>query len=119
MFLMKNYQILLATGVLLALTGCATQPKPLYQWQGYQKNVDAYLRGDSLSPDAQTQLMEEDLKKIQAAGGNVPPGYHAHLGLLYLQQGKADQFAQQLDAEKTKFPESQTFVDFLLRNFKK
>jgi hypothetical protein len=102
-----------------ALGGCANKPTSLYQWQGYQNNVDAYFRTDKLSPDAQTQLMEEDLKKIQANGGAVPPGYYAHLGLLYGQQGKLDQFAQQMQAEKKQYPESETFMDFLLRNFKK
>ena len=110
------------TAVLLAcvaLGGCANKPATLYQWQGYQNNVDAYFRADKLNPDAQTQLMEEDLRKIRAGGGAVPPGYNAHLGLLYGQQGKLDQFALQMEAEKKQYPESETFMDFLLRNFKK
>jgi hypothetical protein len=113
-----------ATGLLLitaVLGGCANTNRPpaLYQWQGYQNNVDAYFRTDKISLDTQTQLMEEDLKKIQAGGGAVPPGYYAHLGLLYGQQGKPDQFAQQMEAEKKQYPESVPFMDFLLRNFKK
>jgi hypothetical protein len=110
------------SGLLLAsamLGGCATKPASLYQWQGYQNNVDAYFRADKLSPDAQTQSMEEDLQKIRTNGGVIPPGYNAHLGLLYAQQGKLDQFAQQMQAEKKQYPESETFMDFLLRNFKK
>ncbi len=103
-----------------ALGGCAAKPSAtLYQWQGYQSHVDAYFRGDKLSPDAQTQLMEEDLRKIRASGGTVPPGFNAHLGLLYGQQGKPDQFALQIQAEKKQYPESETFMDFLLRNFNK
>lgn len=105
--------------VCLALQGCATKPASLYQWQGYEDNVDAYFRTDKLNPQAQTQLMEEDLKKIQASGGIAPPGYYAHLGLLYGQQGNLDQFALQVQAEKKLYPESGTFMDFLLRNFKK
>jgi hypothetical protein len=101
------------------LGGCATQTLPLYQWERYQSNVDAYFRADKLSPAAQTQLMEEDLQKIRASGGTPPPGYNAHLALLYGQQGKEDQFAQQVEAEKRQFPESQSFMDFLLRNFQK
>jgi len=107
--------LLLASAV---LGGCATKPTSLYQWQGYQNNVDAYFRGDKLSPTAQTQMMEEDLVKIRASGGAVPPGYYAHLGLLYGQQGKLDQFADQMQAERNQFPESETFMNFLLRNFK-
>jgi hypothetical protein len=102
-----------------AFAGCATKPTSLYQWERYQGNVDSHFRGDKLSPDAQTQLMEEDLKKIKAGGGVVPPGFQAHLGLLYGQQGRLDQFAQQMQAERKQFPESETFMDFLLRNFKK
>lgn len=103
----------------LTLGACATKNPPLYSWQGYQANLDAYFRASSLSPDAQTQKMEQDLQKIQVAGLSVPPGYHAHLGLLYAEQGDLDKFAQQVALEKSKFPESQPFMDFLLRNFKK
>jgi hypothetical protein len=62
--------------------------------------------------------MEDDLKKIHAENGQVPPGYNAHLGLLYAKQGNLNEFANRLDAEKAQFPESQSFVDFLLRSFK-
>ena len=100
-------------------SGCANRPPSLYQWQGYQGNVDAYFSGDKVSLDAQTQAMETDLQKIIAGGGAVPPGYHAHLGLLYGEQGRLDQFAEQVKVEKQQYPEAETFMDFLLRNFKK
>jgi hypothetical protein len=118
---MSDFRLGIA-GVLLIsafLGGCATRPSAMYQWQGYQNNVDAYLRADTKSLDEQIQLMEEDLKEISADGGAVPPGYRAHLGLLYGQKGNLDQFAQQMQAEKAQYPESSTFMDFLLRNFKK
>ncbi len=118
---MLNIRISISAVLLLsaALGGCAPQKPLLYQWQGYQSNVNSYFRGDKLSLDAQTKLAEEDLAKIKAAGGVVPPGYNAHLGLLYGQQGQLDQFVQQVKAEKAQYPESETFMDFLLRNFKK
>jgi len=103
-----------------ALTACANhRPQPLYQWQNYQADVDSYFRTDKLSSDEQIRQMEDGLQKIKASGGAVPPGYNAHLGLLYAQQGRTDLFAQQILAEKQQFPESETFMDFLLRNFKK
>jgi len=101
------------------LTACAAKPPAVYSWQGYQANLDAYFRATTLSPDAQVQLMEQDLQKIKASGLAVPPGYHAHMGMLYGQQGDLDKFAQQVEQEKTNFPESQTFMDFLTRKFKK
>ena len=102
----------------LILTGCAGKPKTLYQWEGYQTNVDAYLRAEK-SPHKLAHTMENDLRKIRASGGLVPPGFYAHLGLLYGQQGNLDKFAEMMKAEKNLYPESEKFVDFLLRNFKK
>lgn len=103
----------------LALAGCATKPATLYQWQAYQANVDQYFRADGQSLDVQVQSMETDLQKIRANGAAVPPGYHAHLGLLYGKQGQPEQFMAQMQTEKALFPESANYVDFLLRNFKK
>ena len=105
--------------LLAAMGGCASKPTALYQWEGYQANLDSYFRGDKVGLEAQAQLMEADLKKIKAAGSAVPPGYSAHLALLYGQQGYMDKFAAYLNEEKSRFPESSKFVDFLSRNFKK
>jgi len=105
--------------LLTAIGGCANKPASLYQWEGYQANLDSYFRGDKVGLEAQAQLMEADLKKIKAAGSAVPPGYSAHLALLYGQQGYMDKFAAYLNEEKSRFPESSKFVDFLSRNFKK
>lgn len=102
-----------------ALGGCASQKPLIYDWRGYESNVNSYLRSDKLSLEAQTKLVEEDLEKIKAAGGAVPPGYNAHLGLLYGRQGQLDKFAQQITVEKSQYPESEKFMGFLLRNFKK
>ena len=114
----SRWILALAFAGALSLVGCANKPVPLYDWQGYQNNVNEYLRGDRTSLDTQTKAMEDDLKKMRAESGVVPPGYNAHLGLLYAKQGNLDEFANRLDAEKAQFPESQSFVDFLLRSFK-
>lgn len=115
----RYLSVTVLTTLLLALSGCASKPSTLYQWQGYQANVDRHFRADSASLDAQVQSMQSDLQKIQAQGAAVPPGYHAHLGLLYGQQGNMEGFVAQMQMEKKLFPESQTYVDFLLRNLKK
>ena len=104
---------------LLALTGCANKAPPtLYGWNGYEKSLDTYFRGDRESLDTQSKRMEEDLQKIRAAGQATPPGYQAHLGLLHGKQGDLARFQKHLQAEKEQFPESETFVNFLLRKFK-
>jgi len=101
-----------AAGSLL-LGGCAA-PKPLYQWEGYQTQVYEYFKGESR--EAQVTALEAGIQKIQAKGGAVPPGYHAQLGMLYLGLGKDEQMAKQFQTEKTLFPESAQYMDFLLKN---
>ncbi len=119
---MNKYRFSILSSTLLALilllSGCATKQPSLYEWQGYQKNLYDYFQKDIKDPDVLLVSMEEDLKKIRASGGAVPPGYYAHLGLLYGKQGKLDEFRQQMEIEKKQFPESEIFVNFLLRNFK-
>lgn len=106
---------LLAGAVLLA--GCQTAPKTLYQWEGYQPTVYQHFKGDS--PEQQIAVLEKDLQTIQAKGGAVPPGFHAHLGMLYSLSGKADLVAAHFETEKKLFPESSAYMDFLLGKMKK
>jgi hypothetical protein len=104
----------------LGLGACAGPQEPkLYAWAGYQSHVYDYLRADKVSPQAQLQKMEADLEKIKAQGGQVPPGFHAHLALLNGKVGKTDAFVEHIEAEKKQFPESETFMNFLTRNLKK
>jgi hypothetical protein len=100
------------------LTGCHTASKTLYQWEGYQPQVYEYFKGQK-SPEEQISALEEGLQKIRAKGNTPPPGYHAHLGMLYASIGKDDQVVQQFQTEKTLFPESAAYMDFLLKKSKK
>ncbi|MCX7206660.1 MAG: DUF4810 domain-containing protein [Proteobacteria bacterium] len=104
----------LLASVLLA--GCSTPPKTLYQWEGYQPQVYEYLKGQG--PEAQIGILEADLQKIHAKGNRPPPGYHAHLGLLYSSIGKLDLVEKEFQTEKELFPESATYMDFLLKKTK-
>ena len=98
------------------LAGCQPAPKPLYQWESYQPQVYEYFKGEP--KEAQIEALERDLQKINASGRSAPPGYHAHLGMLYLSMGKDDQMVQQFRTEKALFPESGPYMDFLLKNAK-
>ncbi|TBU98141.1 DUF4810 domain-containing protein [Stutzerimonas kirkiae] len=99
----------------LALAGCSG-PQTIYQWEGYQAQLNQYFKGES--PEAQVEALEAGLEKIKARNGAVPPGYHAQLGLLYSSLGKDDQMIRQFETEKTLFPESTPYMDFLMTNAK-
>lgn len=112
---LQRFALLALAGAMLA--GCATPPKTLYQWDGYQPQVYEYFKGES--PEQQIAEMEKALQTISAKGASVPPGFHAHLGLLYSVAGKPDQVATQFEDEKKLFPESAAYMDFLLGKAKK
>lgn len=97
------------------LTGCAQAPKPMYHWGGYQAQVYEYLKGDGAGTQAQAGELETQQVNARAAGAALPPGFRAHLGMLYLQLGRADEARQQWEAEKSSFPESAAYMDFLLK----
>jgi hypothetical protein len=99
------------------LTGCASQPKPLYQWDAYQPQVYAQFTGKSTAAE-QIDALEQARQKILAKGNAVPPGFRAHLGALYASVGRSEQARSELSAEKQAFPESSAYMDFMLKNLK-
>jgi hypothetical protein len=103
--------------ILLLVTGCASGPKPLYYWGSYQNQLYGHLKGES-SPDEQIAKLEEDIEKAASENLPLPPGFQAHLALLYGDTGNSEKMRRNLEAEKQQFPESSTFIDFLLKKFK-
>lgn len=114
---LKTLSSLLAAGLLM--TGCANQSKPLYHWGSYQPQVYEYFKGDGNSTEAQIIALEAEMEKARASDAKLPPGYHAHLAMLYSKVGRMDQAKQEFELEKTLYPESASFIDYLMRNFKK
>ncbi|WP_175919512.1 DUF4810 domain-containing protein [Burkholderia pyrrocinia] len=111
---MKRGNWLPATAAALLLAGCASSTPPLYQWTGYQPQVYEYFKGQK-SPQEQIDALEKALQEIRGKGHTPPPGLHAHLGMLYASVGNEQQAEQELQAEKQLFPESSTYMDFLLK----
>lgn len=101
----------------LLLPGCAQPPKPLYYWGAYQAQVYDHLRSDSKGPLEQLRLLNEQAEKAKSAGLPLPPGYHAHLGLVYLELGRTDEARRALETERERFPESAPYIDSLLKRF--
>ena len=81
----------LAITALAGLLGaCAQQPKSLYTWEGYQPTVYAYLKEDGNDYAVQAQTLEKSVEKARATNRELPPGFRAHLGMLYLKMGDGE-----------------------------
>ena len=100
--------------VALLLCACSSGPQTLYYWGNYQPQVYERLKREGKGPAEQIIALEDTAQRARARGQQLPPGFHAHLGMLYAETGKADQVVQQFETEKALFPESASFMDFLL-----
>lgn len=97
----------------LMLAGCAAKkPAQIYAWDNYQDALYQYYT-TSTSPQEQISTLNQLIEKARASGKQVPPGVHAQLGLLYSNTGQMEQALAQFTAEKTQFPESAAYIDFL------
>lgn len=97
------------------LSACASRPQPLYYWGDYQGTVYSYFKGEK-SPEEQIAVLEKNVELARSRNLALPPGFQAHLALLYGQTGRGERMLEYLEAEKRQFPESSAYVDFLLKN---
>jgi hypothetical protein len=102
----------MAMAVGLMLAGCAS--KPLYYWGDYQDQMYEHFKGDNSSAEEQLRHLEAQEQAARAAGAALPPGFHAHVAVIYLRLGRTDAARAQLQAEKASFPESAQYMDFLI-----
>jgi len=114
MELIKSQKLGFAVSILIVvLSGCATKPPNMYSWGSYEPQVYAHFKSTA-SPEQQIAALE---KNLPSSSNNIslPPGYHAHLGMLYGEVGRMDDMKKEFETEKTLFPESTPFMDFMLR----
>ena len=98
------------------LLGCVQAPKRLYHWDDFQAQLYQYFKGDGSSPEEQLRVLNEQAQSARANGAALPPGFRAHLAMIYLRLGRDAEAKQELEAEKANFPESAQYMDFLLKH---
>jgi hypothetical protein len=98
-----------------ALAGCSRTPPRIYYWEGFQGQLYEYFRADKSNSEEQLRVLGAQLEKARARGAVLPPGFRAHLAMLYLRLGRDGEAKQELEAEKANFPESSQYMDFLLK----
>lgn len=103
----------LLAGVCL-LGACAPVQQPLYHWGSYQQTLYLHHKDGITDYAAQIDAIEATLQRAEAQGQSVPPGLHAHLGMLYFNTGRSVEAREQFAMEKQLFPESGHFVDYVM-----
>lgn len=117
MLLKSAYLLRLVAAIAMGsvLVGCAEAPKRLYHWEGFQGQLYEHFKADRSSPEDQLRILNAQAQKARASGAVLPPGFRAHLAMIYLRLGRDGEAKQELEAEKASFPESAPYMDFLLK----
>ncbi|WP_380181804.1 DUF4810 domain-containing protein [Kalamiella sp. sgz302252] len=108
-----KYSVAVATALLL--TACAQKKENIYYWGDYQNSLYSYYQNSS-APEKEIETLNKVIEQAKAKNKPVAPGLRAQLGLLYANTGRPDLAFQQFNAEKAAFPESASYMDFLMRN---
>ena len=114
----KSARLLKLAGAIVvgsALAGCTQAPKRLYYWEDFQPQLYEYFKADKSGPEEQLRILDAHAQKARARGAALPPGFRAHLAMIYLRLGRDGEAKQALEAEKASFPESAQYMDFLLK----
>lgn len=101
-------------------TGCANQPKPLYNYGNYNESYYSYKKElNSESMLIMQKSIEEAIKNAtQSSSGRVPPGMYANLGYIYLKNGKSSEAIVNFEKEKLIYPEAAHFMDRIIKKSK-
>jgi hypothetical protein len=102
------------------ISGCSSQPKPLYIYGDYSDSYYNFKK--NVSQESALKLQ----KSIEYAIANselsrskrVAPGMYANLGYLYLKKGDTDKAIENFKKEKITYPESTHFMDRMIQKIK-
>jgi hypothetical protein len=103
-----------AVVTLTVLTGCAQRQPPLYLWENFPRQQYDTLLQQGGGSQEQISVLEAQAEKARATDAALPPGFRAHLGMLYLGAGNPGRANELWKAEKVAFPESSPYMDRLL-----
>jgi len=106
---------LLTMGFLM--TGCSSQPKPLYNYGEYSESY--YHSKKELSAESALELQKSIEYSIENAADSrsnrVAPGMYANLGYIYLKSGNSAKAIESFNKEKSIYPESAHFMDRMIK----
>ncbi|MFT5660864.1 MAG: hypothetical protein ACI9TV_001508 [Sulfurimonas sp.] len=120
--MIKNLGISLLSFTMLGLvfSGCASQPKPLYNYGDYSTSY--YHSKQEVGPETALTLQKSIENAIEnssdSLSGRVAPGMYANLGYIYLKSGNYSKAVENFNNEKRIYPESVYFMNRMLKKIK-
>jgi hypothetical protein len=114
---MKKIAFIILT--LLCLASCNVQ-KPLYSWYNYNTASYDYLKNaDEKSLQEIVKTYQKIIEKQEGSRKTVPPGIYADYGFLLLQTNNEEDGRTMLMQEIALYPESEIFINRILKMIEK
>ncbi|MEA3370446.1 MAG: DUF4810 domain-containing protein [Campylobacterota bacterium] len=114
---LSNLALLSALTAAVFMSGCSSQPKPLYNYGDYSESY--YHAKKELTADSALELQKAIEYSIEnsanSRSGRVAPGMYANLGYIYLKGGKTAKAVESFKKEKEIYPESAHFMDRMIK----
>lgn len=107
--------VLSALAIAILVSGCKTT-EPQYYYGAYNKTVYSYFKAEDVTVEEQINALNEVIETASSKNKPVAPGVHAHLGMLYFEAGNASLGLAHFEKEKSLFPESAQYIDFLINS---
>jgi len=106
-----------AASTLFMLSGCGTQPKPLYTYGNYSSSYYASKKdvGADTALELQKSIEYAIANSENSTSRRVAPGMYANLGYIYLKGGETDKAIESFNKEKSIYPESAHFMDRMIK----
>jgi hypothetical protein len=105
---------------ILLLSSCSTSEKSLYSWYNY---VDSSYKFDKRQDQKSTDALLKDYQKIIAKQKGirqtVPPGIYAENGYMLIKSGKKEEGLALLKKEVELYPESNLFIERIIKQLEK
>jgi len=102
-------------GLILALAGCSSVSQGGYYWGNYSLSYFEMVKDRSAETIAKRiSALEDIIAQSKERDLRVPPGIHAELGMLFVEEGRTEDGMVQFQNEVSVYPESQPFIERLV-----
>ena len=113
--MISKIKTIVLSAAVVVVSGCATN-MGLYDWGPYEPQVYSFFKGTA--PEEQIQILEKHLEDVKGQGTVPPPGFYAHLGMLYSKIGRDADVQKMFAMEMKLYPESSTYIKNINNGFK-
>lgn len=101
---------------LVLATGCVPAHVDHYYWGQYESLIyDMYVKDGAADPGTQIDKLTADIQQAASLGRPVPPGVHAHLGIMHASVGNIAKAEDAFATEKQLYPESAVLIDGMMK----